>query len=477
MAGTTPARSNEASVSPEVLRAYQLQRQGHPAEAERLYRKVLQQTPDDPYACHQLGLICRDQGDFKRALGLIATTVRRKPDWPEAHSNHGLVLNDLARYEDALASFDRALAIEPNRIAALYNRGNALLGLNRIGEAAVHFERVIELQPEHAGAQLNSAIARLSLGDFRSGWRRYEWRWRTPDRVAGRRHFAEPLWLGDAELDGRTILLHAEQGLGDTIQFARYAPVVAQRGAKVVLEVQPSLKTLMTQLAGISLIVGRGEPLPRFDLQCPLLSLPLALGTELTTIPDRTPYLSASDAGFAKWSARLPLDAGLRVGLAWSGNPDLKNDRNRSIPLQQLSPLWSVPGIQIVSLQRDVRPGDLRLLDRTARIVRLGTEWVDFADTAAVIAMLDLVIAVDTAVAHLAGAVGKPVWLLLPFAADFRWMVDRDDSPWYPTARLFRQIKRGDWSSVIRVVRDELSKVSRCGRAAPHRSNRTTAVA
>jgi Tfp pilus assembly protein PilF len=468
--------TNQASIRIEVLRAYQLQQQGGTQEAERLYREVLREDSSDPYACHQLGLICRDRGDLDGALGLIGTTVRCRPDWSEAHSNYGVVLNELERYDEALESFERSLTINANGVAALYNRGNALLGLNRVQEALASYERAIALQPEHADAQFNAAMARLCLGDFGSGWRQYEWRWRTPLGAAARRHVAAPLWLGDAKLAGKTILLHAEQGLGDTIQFARYAPIVARLGARVLLEVQPSLRSIFVELEGVSAVISRGEPIPRCDLHCPLLSLPLALATELTTVPGGVPYLSPADAAIAKWSDRLPQSPALRIGLAWSGNPDLKNDRNRSISLQQLAPLWSTPGVQIVSLQRDVRPGDLECLDRTPGIIRLESELVDFAETAAVIANLDLVISVDTAVAHLAGALGTPVWLLLPFAPDFRWMIDRDDSPWYPTARLFRQPRRGDWSSVIGVVRDQLLNVCCSGRTALHSIENSAAV-
>jgi hypothetical protein len=322
----------------------------------------------------------------------------------------------------------------------------------------VSFLRVVTLQPDHADAHYHSALAALSIGNFRDGWQQYEWRWRSFG-AAARRTFAQPLWLGDTSLEGRTILLHAEQGMGDAIQFARYVPLVAQRARSVVLEVHRPLKSLLGRLEGAAAVFNLGDPLPSFDLQCPLLSLPLAFGTELGTIPGREPYLRSSDASRMIWSERLPQRQPLRVGLVWAGNPELKNDRNRSIPLERMAPLLAMPGVQFVSLQRDVRSGDAEVLMRSDQLTDISADLQDFDDTAAVVSLLDLVIAVDTAVAHLAGALGKPVWLLLPFGPDPRWMLDREDSPWYPTARLFRQPKRGDWDFVLARVCQEVGNL------------------
>ena len=273
----------------------------------------------------------------------------------------------------------------------------------------------------------------LSRGDFTRGFAEYEWRKRRAS-ATDKRDFAQPLWLGEGNIAGKTVLLHAEQGYGDTIQFVRYAPLVAARGATVVLEVQASLKPLLSGLPGVSAVVSRGEPLPPFDLHCPLMSLPLAFRTTLDTVPAATPYLHAPPDRDREMATRLAGD-GLKVGLVWSGSPTHKNDHNRSIALGKLAPLLGDEKIQFISLQRDLRDGDQKILRALPNVQALGPELQDFADTAAVISLLDLVIAVDTGVAHLAGALGKPVWVLLPFIAEWRWLEGRDDSPWYPAAR------------------------------------------
>jgi hypothetical protein len=363
----------------------------------------------------------------------------------------------LGRLEEALESYARARAIKPDYAEALYNQGNALVMLGRHREALASYERALAIKPDHAEAQWNQGLARLRLGDFRAGWKQYEWRWQRPDGVKSQRSFAQPVWTGQQSLQGKTILLHAEQGLGDTIQFVRYATLVARRGAKVMLEVQRTLKGLLARVEGVAGIVGRGEELPAFDLHCPLLSLPLAFGTELSSIPASVPYLAATDDRIETWSARLPPRKGLRVGIAWSGNAKHKDDRNRSIALARLAHLFAAPGVQFVSLQKDARDGEAEVLRDIPGFLDLGPELKDFADTAALISLIDLVISVDTSTAHLAGAMGKPVWVLLPFSPDWRWLLEREDSPWYPTARLFRQPMIGDWESVIGRMRRELA--------------------
>jgi hypothetical protein len=265
-----------------------------------------------------------------------------------------------------------------------------------------------------------------------------------------------PLWLGDQSLDGKTILLHAEQGFGDTLQFVRYAPLFAGRGVSVILEVQPELARLLAPLPGVAAVIARGKPLPRFDFHCPLLSLPLAFATELATIPAHIPYIAPADQDVALWRERLPRRRPL-IGLVWSGERTHDNDRNRSLCLETLLPLLRTLDVSFVSLQHEVRDADRALLQEQSAVVHIGDRLRDFADTAAAVSLLDAVISVDTAVAHLAGAMGKPLLLLLPFGADFRWLRERNDSPWYPTARLFRQPAFGDWASVIEALRRELT--------------------
>jgi hypothetical protein len=272
----------------------------------------------------------------------------------------------------------------------------------------------------------------------------------------------KPLWLGDYPLARKTILLHAEQGLGDTIQFARYVPMLAATGARVVLEVQSELTALLARLAGDITVIARGETPPPFDVHCPLGSLPLALKTDLNNVPAPIPYLAADDASLAKWSGRIGALARPRIAIAWSGNASHFNDRNRSVPFSRLGPLFDLQAgvgtqaARFISIQRDVRGEDAEALAAENRITQVGGDLQNFTDTAAVIALADLVIAADTAVAHLAGAMGRPLWVLIPFAPDWRWTLDGDSSPWYPTARLFRQTAIGDWGGVIARVATEL---------------------
>ncbi len=294
-------------------------------------------------------------------------------------------------------------------------------------------------------------------GDLAGGFADFEARWTGSDTQAGPRALAAPQWTGAQALEGRTILLHAEQGLGDAIQFARYVPWVAQRGARVVREAHAGLAPLLAQLPGVSLTLARGDPLPAFDLHCPLMSLALAFGTTLATIPRDVPYLRAPQAHRARWRERLGPRRSPRVGLAWSGSTTLRNDRNRSIALARLDALRHLP-IELFSLQREVREADAPALSRDPPITHFGDELVDFRDTAALAEAMDLVISVDTAIAHLAGALGRTAWVLLPWSPDWRWLLQRDDSPWYPSLRLWRQPRAGDWESVIERLASELAR-------------------
>jgi tetratricopeptide (TPR) repeat protein len=484
-------KQRETTIPPAVVRAFRLQTKGDAAGAERLYLEVLETDPREFHALHQLGLIHRERGDHDRALACMEAAVRANRTSTEALSNLGLLLHDLGRHreaietfnravmidrnnaaaifnrgnsllaldrlEEALASFDRALAIEPGHVDALYNRGNVLRELRRHDAALESYRKALALRPDYADVRLNEALTLLRLGDLAEGFRGYEWRWMRPDVAALQRPFAQPLWLGQAPLRDRTILLHAEQGFGDTIQFVRYAGLVARRGANVVLEVQPALAALMAGLPGVSAVVGRGEPLPPFDLHCPLLSLPLAFATDLATIPADVPYLTAPCDRVAKWRDRLPRDERPQVGIAWAGSASYRLDAGRSLSLGRLAPLWSDPDIRWVSIQREPRAADAAILAVHPEILHVGAGLEDFADTAAVISMLDAVVAIDTSVAHLAGAMGKPVFIMLPYSPDFRWMLDCDDSPWYPTARLIRQDRRGDWDGVVARVHRELN--------------------
>ncbi len=394
------------------------------------------------------------------AVAAFDAAAALSPGHPLVQYNRGLSLFNLGRYADAVAAYDRTLAAIPNHAGALNNRGLALQALNRHQDAVASFGKAIDVQKDYFDAHFNQALALLTLGDFKRGFAQYEYRWQRSGMPAQRRGHGRPLWLGEYPLAGRTILLQAEQGLGDTIQFARYVPLIAKMGAKVVLEVQPELKPLLAQLAGASAVLARGEPVPAFDVYCPLGSLPLALKTEPAAIPADVPYLAADPARVEAWRARLPQSGRLRAAIAWSGNPKHANDRNRSVPLAGLSPLWANEAVEFVSIQRELRSEDAELLANEPRVAHVGDALDDFGDTAAVMALADVVIAVDTSVAHLAGAMGRPVWILLPYSPDWRWGLEGETSRWYPSARLFRQAAPGQWDDVIARVGAELGKLA-----------------
>jgi tetratricopeptide (TPR) repeat protein len=426
-------------------------------EAAAQFRDALSIAPDHPEILYNLGNACLELGKIDEALATYEEVLAKSPDHAGALVNRGNALVRLNRPAEAILSYDRALAALPRHPQILTNRGHALRRLDRPAEALADLKAAIASAPEFAEAHFEAGMTQLSLGDFANGWKEYEWRWKTGTFAGRRRQFRGSLWLGDTRLCGKSILLHAEQGFGDTIQFIRYAPLIARSGAKVICEVQSELRSLLSQFDGIE-VLAEGEPLPAFDVHCPLLSLPLACGTRLETIPAPVAYLAASAERLARWRDRVPRDRPA-VGFVWSGSSSHKNDANRSIPLLKLASLLRDAPVRCCSLQNELREADREVLAELPDLVQFGSELRDFADTAAVISQLDLVISVDTAVAHLAGALGKPVIILLPFAADFRWMRARDDTPWYPTARLFRQPAFGDWDSVIARLQGELRRL------------------
>ncbi len=397
---------------------------------------------------------------YAEALASYDEALALCPDHADALSNRGLALCELGRYDEALAHYAQALRVAPDFIPAHLKRGNTLAKLARMEEALASFTKAVALEPTNAEANFNAALARLCLGDFGAGWKQYEFRWQRKTCAVARPNFPRPLWRGETDLHGRTILLTAEQGLGDAIQFVRYAPLVAALGAKVLLAVHRPLKALAQSVPGVAQVAADNETLPAFDLYCPLPSLPLAFGTELSTIPAEVPYLWPQQQRIAKWREKLPQTGRLRIGICWAGNRDHPNDRRRSIPLERFAAILATSGVDFVSLQKELSEAEAAIL-REHGVTQLGREFADLSDTAAVVAMLDLVIAVDTSVAHLAGAMAKAVALLVPFAPDFRWLLERTDSRWYPTMRLFRQSALDDWQGPLQRVRDELADLVR----------------
>lgn len=439
-------------------------------DAERLLRQILAVEPRHAGSLNLRGVIAYQSGNADRAFELISASLAINPMAGAAQSNLGNLLLAQGRFEEAAARYRRALELRPELSTAANTLGTALRAMGRIDEAIDWYHRCLELTPNYPEAHNNLGMALLEKGDWTRGWEECEWRWMSAEFGEAPRDFRRPQWRGEAAA-GRTLLIHAEQGFGDTLQFCRYAPMAAARGLRVILEAPKPLARLLGSLAGVDRIVTTGEALPPFDLHCPMMSLPLAFGTTLATVPGGTPYLSPDRADVAAWSRRLDALArpGPRVGLVWAGNPRKRNlavealDRRRSISPDRLSPLFEVPGLHFFSLQKDgpAPPPHLPLID-------VMTEIRDFADTAALVANLDLIISVDTAVAHLGGALGQPVWLLNRYDTCWRWMRNRDDSVWYPLLRQFRQPAPGDWDSAISEAQDAL-RIFAAGAGNPRR--------
>jgi tetratricopeptide (TPR) repeat protein len=426
----------------------------------------LQRAPEFGPAYVNLANLLRSFGLLDQARAMAEAAVALLPGDQAPLLCQAAILHDSADFAGAAALYEALLRTGPNQAGVLSSLGSSLQAMGRLAEALPCHARAVALAPQDADAHYNYADALLAAGDFTAGWAEYEWRWQrahAPQRGLG------PPWRGE-DLAGRTILLHAEQGFGDTLQFARYAPLVAARGGRVVLEVQPALVRLMRSLPGPASVIAQGDALPRFDTHCPLLSLPRAFGTQLDSTPAAIPYLTPDPALASRWAARAPGDGRLRVGLAWAGSahPHAAGlsvfDRRRSVPLATLAPLTGVPGVQWISLQTGDPAAELRDAPG-GMIVQDPGPFEDFADTAALVAGLDLVIAVDTAVAHLAGALGRPVWLLSRADACWRWLDGRDDSPWYPTLRLYRQTQPLAWAPVTARVGQDLTAA-----AAQHQS-------
>jgi len=438
------------------------------------------------------GLALQDLGRRQEALASFDRAVTLAPAMAELHCNRGAVLHDLKRHAEALAGYERALVLNPAYFEAWLNRGAVWQELGRPAEAVACYDRALRIRPDFAegylkrgvaqqslnhfdeaidnyhraagldgglvDARWNEALCRLAKGDYHQGWALYESRWRKPEFADLLAYYSGPRWSGLDDIRGKIMLLWTEQGLGDALQFCRFAPLVAARGATVIIRAPAVLKPVLERLEGVSRVIAQEEPLPPYDYHYPLMSLPAAFGTTLENLSATTPYLTAAPARVRQWKARLHGSLERRVGLVWSGNPAHQSDRWRSIPLAELAVLVR-PGVRFVSLQKVLRDSDLPALAQFPSLEWHGEDLRDFNDTATLIDCLDLVITVDTAVAHLAGALGKPVWVLLYYSADWRWLTERDDSPWYPTARLFRQTAIGDWSGVVARVAGALESV------------------
>jgi Flp pilus assembly protein TadD len=454
---------------------------GRLAEAEEIYRRVLEVRPNYADALHLLGLVVHHRGEHKKAIQLIRRAIEQSPregrfygnlgnvlaadgrldeaaaayrtflgmcpSEPRGHYNLGNVFRQMGMTDDAIASFRRAIQYKPDYGEAHGNLGDSLNKKGKIDEAIAAYATAVRIMPDDPAAHVNYALALLLKGDFEKGLPEKEWRKRLPSFLS-QRQFPQPQWDG-GDLGGKRIVVQCEQGLGDSIHFARYCAMVAERGGKVRLFCDLRLHRLFRNLKGVESLVWESDSASDCELQCQLMSLPLIFKTDLSSIPAAIPYLMPERELVENWKLKISAGGeGLRVGLTWAGNPEHLDDRSRSIKPVEFAPLANVPGIVFHSLQK----GSTQPVDPAFRWVDSTAELQDFADTAAMIANLDLVISVDTSVAHLAGAMGKPVWLLIPFTPDWRWLLNRDDTPWYPTMRLFRQTRPGDWAGVVQRV-------------------------
>jgi tetratricopeptide (TPR) repeat protein len=427
---------------------------GQPEQAVTHYRKATEIDSRRAVAFCNLGGALNQLRRFDEAFAALDRAIALAPDFAEAFINRGSLLMANDRLEEALTDSRRAVALKPDLISGHANLGTCLDHLLRPDEALKSYEAVLALDPNNGDAHWSIAVNRLRVGDFKTGWAEAEWRWESTLRQ-NRRQWSRPLWLGDEPIAGKTLLLHNDQGLGDAIQFCRYIPLLAERGARVILEIDRPLRELMSSVKGVAQCVDRTGTLPDHDFHCPLASLPLAFDTRLETIPP-VPHFSVH-APTAAWDTLLGLHDRPRVGIVWSGNPTHANDQRRSVPFESLTPLFEA-NATFVSLQKNVREGDLALLRERSDVLDAASRLENFADTASLIRHLDLVISVDTSVAHLAGALGASVWILLPYLPDYRWLLDRDDSPWYPTARLYRQTATRDYADVLGRVRADLNE-------------------
>lgn len=433
-------------------------------DAMACYRKALAANPDFVEARNNLGLAFGSRFEFEDAAACYREVLAVAPDFVPAHNNLGLALADLGRPEEAAASYRRALAINPDDISALGNLGIVSAQLGRTAEAVWCYDRALEIDPSSAAMRVNRAVANLAAGNLAQGWADMESRWDAG--ALSPRPMPMPRWAGE-DIAGRVILLHAEQGLGDIIQFSRYVPMVADLGATVILEVPESLRSLLARSWPRVTVRPEGEVSPAADVHCPLMSLPLRFDTALETIPASIPYLSPPPVAAAIWRKRVEPHRGFKVGLVWAGAPRPSDegahstDRRRSMPLARFAPLAAIPHATFFSLQKGDAAAQANGPECPFPLVDFTAELDDFDATAALASNLDLVITVDTAVAHLAGALGKPVWVLSRFDACWRWLRDRTDSPWYPTARVFRQPRPGDWNAVVVQVADELRRLTK----------------
>jgi len=487
------------SINETVGRAFEAYRAGRNDEAEAICRKVASLTPTHSQACFLLGMVLRKRGSAEEAVHWLKQAARLQPSSPEVLNGLGSAYSDLRDHRRAAECYARAIQVNPRYVDAYYNMGNACqrlrefqkalacynralelnprdhevwtnLGklhkeLNQVDQAIAAYDRALRVQPDFALAHWNRAIILLLAGRLQEGFQEYEWRWRMRSPIFPPRNYPQPLWDG-RPLGRKTLFIHAEQGFGDAIQFVRYLWLARRRAARVILETPSPLRSLFEESGCADAVIGLGQPPPPFDCFIPLMSLPRLFQTTLETIPRGVTYLRSPSGP----DIPHPPEGRLKVGLAWAGNATHDGDATRSMRLEQLTPILEVPGVAFFSLQVPVPSEDEPLLRSTPQLANLAAQLKDFRNTAAIIHEMDLVISVDTAVAHLAGALGKPAWTFIEHSPDWRWLLGRSESPWYPTMRLFRQTEPGHWQPIIRQAAEELRRLL------PPRSNASEAL-
>lgn len=462
---TQPPTAASASATPlstqqRMAIAVSAHQRGDAAAAEAIYREAIAREPGNSVAQHYLGVIEYQRGALAAALPLLEASTAAVRDEPEFHNNLGLAYAASDREADAIAEYRAALALKPDHAVAWNNLGLALQATNDVTGATDAFRRAISIKPDFAHAHWNLALVLLLAGRFEQGFAEYDWRLALPELGKGRHAYPGPAWDG-GEAQRQTLLLYAEQGLGDAVQFARYATALAARGARVVIACPPALRLLLATVPGVAEIAAGDTPLPRYDAHVALLSLPRALRTTVASIPGDVPYIRIAQPRREAMRAMLAeRGEGLKVGISWAGNRAHSNDRNRSMPLAALAPLFDIAGVAWQSLQHGAAAEQLVGFSGAPQIAPLAANMT-LDDTASLLAELDLVISVDTSIAHIAGALARPCWVMLPFAPDWRWMLDRDDSPWYPTLRLFRQSAPREWAGVVARIAAELTALAR----------------
>jgi tetratricopeptide (TPR) repeat protein len=449
------------TLNPKLAKAHNnlgaaLKKQHKLEDAIKCFNRAIELKPEYAEAYYNLGAALHTSSRFDEAIDAFKKAITIKPHYAKAHYNLGNTLKELNNFEESIISYKQAITIKQDYIMAHNNLGTILQEQGKIDEAEECYSRAIELKPDYADAHLNKALTALLNGNLKNGWQEYEWRLRTKNYAL--RNFNHPMWDGKP-LNDKTILIHTEQGFGDTIQFIRYLPMIQAQGAGVIFECLPNLICLLKNGTGFDKIIEKkssGELSEEFDIHVPLLSLPGLFDTTLDSIPSDVPYIAADPCLIDQWRIRLNDGHKYKIGIVWAGNPNHKKDHNRSCSLSDFATLAEIPESSIYSLQKGPATVEVDKWPGSEEIINLDNEIHDFADTAAIIANLDLVISVDTVVAHLAGAIGKPVWTLLPFVPDWRWLLNRNDSPWYPNMRLFRQARPNDWAGVFKQVKHTL---------------------